>query len=269
MPDRRVARRIRRPTLVLQPEVARQVRALAERIEEVMDPYLVHLGGGSVLAARYGHRRSTDIDLWIPERLSGLVDNAVRQDGRPWRDILSAPGHQVESEREIEHGHSCTLKIDGIEMTLFVSWIPDAELEKRQLVAGTRMPTATTAEILAGKIAERWRGPMGYVPDRDLYDLVVARTVEPGAVKDLFDRLPERTFQRAAERLRAIDRSVPDPRNRPILDPSWNVDMVTLASRLAEALDTCDWERIEKAHEAAPPTRGPTRDEEQERGLDR
>lgn len=204
MPDRRVARRIRRPTLVLQPDIARQVRAVAERIAEVMDPYLVHLGGGSVLAARYNHRRSTDIDLWIPERLTGIVDKAIRQDGRPWRDILSAPGHRVESEREVEHGHTCTLKIDGIEMTLFVSWIPQAERGKRQLVAGTRMPTATTAEILAGKIAERWHGPMGYIPDRDLYDLVVARTVEPAAVKDLFERLTERTFRRAAERLRRV-----------------------------------------------------------------
>lgn len=46
----------------------RAAKALHDLLKLVPDDRETYrMGGGTVLAARWGHRKSTDIDLWLPE----------------------------------------------------------------------------------------------------------------------------------------------------------------------------------------------------------
>lgn len=74
------------PAATLWRESRRTLTHLGPREE----PWRIYLGGGTILAARYGHRTSTDIDVTLPDRqnLSHLMywaedSLAVRLNGSP------------------------------------------------------------------------------------------------------------------------------------------------------------------------------------------
>lgn len=56
----------KRKPLKLDPEMDAAVAALVTGIGNVVPGTDLTLGGGTVLAARYNHRRSFDLDLWYP-----------------------------------------------------------------------------------------------------------------------------------------------------------------------------------------------------------
>ncbi len=142
--------------------------ALRQRYEE--KPERWQMGGGSVLAARWKHRRSTDIDLITSAgwHLSGL-----RKTGNNgFTTELAKAGGKLdgynEAALEMRFGKYQRLHIYGTEPT------PRAGHE-RVPVDGEVFETLSTTQILAAKLLHRGLK----APARDLYDLVVAADRDP------------------------------------------------------------------------------------------
>lgn len=137
------------------------------------------LGGGTVLAARWQHRVSTDIDLFTDnERYQQVI--LSRRD-----DVAATLGQMVseaqEGAVEVERGWLRVHFPEGPAalMTIPRPTIRDDYAERAQ---GTDVPTESTAEILARKVQSRILD-LGVFTDRDLYDLLVAEQRDPEALR--------------------------------------------------------------------------------------
>lgn len=138
----------------------------------------MRLGGGTALAARWAHRHSTDVDLFIAathyQRLFERRD-AFQRDAE---DRLSASAVAIEEGlvalfiRQGDHTGEITLAT-----TPSLTPLPHSV----DTVRGTRVPLETSAEILAKKLRYRMVLREQFVP-RDLYDIAVAHERDRGAL---------------------------------------------------------------------------------------
>ena len=142
-------------------------------------------GGGTILAARWHHRESKDVD--IRARLQG--DNGVVSRLRQiptmeqtWNQWLQEAGmtplkwhsaYKVTAQLRGREGESePKLEIGEFEAPL-------EEEATRAKVEEQHVRVASNASILAGK----WWGRRTHAPVRDLYDIVVAGAKDPGALQ--------------------------------------------------------------------------------------
>lgn len=182
---RRTAHEERRRRAIAQGEplqLAPRLHAAARRLEQLFGTVLqaqeTRLGGGTVLAARYGHRTSHDLDYWFTEaaaeRLSQTANEYV------WEMMMGRAGELSTDRGAAEAG--CAGKIHGVEFSVG----PAGEREwtdEGQPIEGSRLKAQSTVMILAGKITKRWtRQRRGGIPIRDLVDVVVAARIEPEAL---------------------------------------------------------------------------------------
>ena len=145
----------------------------------------LRLGGGTALAARWNHRHSTDVDIFVepvPYRhfhwntggrfnldltAAAPVDRLVIGRDGAYFSFQGLPGHV--SVAPALHG----LPLDP---------------RSADTVAGTDLPLETTAEILAKKLAFRMALKKELVR-RDLYDIAFARERDPTALQTALDAL--------------------------------------------------------------------------------
>ena len=122
-------------------------------------PWTVHLSGGTTLAARVGHRESTDIDVVVRERYSlGWLtldneDNLARTlGGRPLEE------------------HPEQIKVELANGVIDVSTAPvePEEGAEQVVIAGRSQGVLSTTQIIRGKL-ERAARP---APVRDVYDII-------------------------------------------------------------------------------------------------
>ena len=172
------------------------------------------LGGGTALAARWHHRRSTDVDYFIkPEPYAVLHANRERfQD-----DLQRATG----GVRDLTIGPASARIIlaDGGEIS--VSTTPGFTPNPRSpdTVRGTAIGVETSAEILARKIGGRILRNNIFVP-RDLYDIAVAKHHEPDALETALGRFTPRQLQDIASELRSLGREWMTTHAQPVVAPS-------------------------------------------------
>ena len=243
--DPNVARRRARPTLAPADDIAPALKALSDHLHaHGVPPGLLHLGGGSVLAAAWNHRKSTDIDLWIsPDHASRLTELAP--DAGRWQALFEPPGHQVSVERATREHAAIALNLDSVPVSVFTSHHANRHHPNRQMMRGTVFAAATTEEILRGKLLGRWADEAAdAIPIRDLYDVVVARAVEPQALRTALAGMHALTRAEVATRLRALhdDWYLLDP--KPVIEPTFNVDLRGLGPRLAPPIKAGDLKRI-------------------------
>ena len=132
------------------------------------DTYL--LGGGTALAARWGHRHSTDVDLFIADQtLRAALRDAPDTARNSLRALTTAPSERYE------------IGIDYIEVTLqsgpvSVLTLPPklADPPSHDRADATPVALESTAEIVARKLHNRVIHDGRYTP-RDFYDFVYAR----------------------------------------------------------------------------------------------
>ena len=156
---------------------------LFEAVRDTFGAYLggqhhMRLGGGTALAARWAHRHSTDVDLFIAathyQRLFERRD-AFQRDAE---DRLAA------SAVAIEEGLVALFIRQGDhtgEITLATTPSLTPRPHSLDTVRGTRVPLETSAEILAKKLRCRMVLREQFVP-RDLYDIAVAHERDRGAL---------------------------------------------------------------------------------------
>ena len=154
---------------------------LFEAVRGTLGDYLggqhhMRLGGGTALAARWAHRHSTDVDLFIgsapyerlfTERLS-FRDHVQRHLG----------AHAVDVDSGIATIHFRQNDQLG-EVTLATSPPLTRLPASSDTVRNTPVHLEATAEILAKKLHYRMF-LQGRLLPRDLYDLAMAREHEPG-----------------------------------------------------------------------------------------
>lgn len=137
----------------------------------------VFLSGGTVLAARWAHRLSTDIDLFydVSQGNSAFTSESLAA----WIAFLrgEAAAANIEGLRVYADGTAWRTS-DG-EVSLFKTWrFPDLLGEFEDTEASSGLSCETTADILFKKIRGRMAFSRRYLA-RDLYDIVCAKILEP------------------------------------------------------------------------------------------
>ena len=138
------------------------------------------MGEGSILAARWHHRHSTDIDLFFDARTHADV---------PLDEIIQG-FRALESQGQIERleihpprGFSCERANTPLSFFSTEQVTPVRISDQRE--ANTGIGTETSAEILVKKVRARMIRNPRYLP-RDAYDFVVAHVEDPHAVDQVF-----------------------------------------------------------------------------------
>lgn len=155
----------------------RQHRETLHRIAAHKPGGTLLIGGGTILAARWGHRQSEDIDVLFPER------DAIR-DTHPGQrnDLAKATGGTVEGN------WSDRIKVRVKDAVLDICAMrPELDgLERRITVEDETATVLSTAQILRGKLNRTQQGLA-----RDAFDLITAAKIEPAALQHAVNALDE------------------------------------------------------------------------------
>ena len=174
----------------------------------------VVLGGGTVLAARWNHRVSTDIELITDlEHYQGRVADRRQEVASTLRGLLS---DAAEGAVEVERGW---LRVHFREGPAALMTIPRPTIRDPypEVAAGTGVPTESTAEILARKLQSRILD-LGVFTDRDLYDLLVARERDPVALRRVLASVTDAERAAIASELRGLPQDWSS--GEPVRDPA-------------------------------------------------
>ena len=172
------------------------------------------LGGGTVLAARWQHRVSTDIDLFTDlERYQRAIVRQREKVASKLRSLVARTGH---GSVEVERGW---LRVQFVEAPVALMTIPRPTIRDPycEWVQGTEVPTESTAEILARKVQSRILD-LGAFTARDLYDLLVAREQDPDALRRVLASITAEERTAIASELRGLQRNWTG--DVPVLEPA-------------------------------------------------
>lgn len=200
------------------------------------------LGGGTMLAARWRHRQSSDIDIAIatslPRRLVSSVCAGIVE-------ALDERGLDVERDEDNDLIQAATNKKDpygrkqGIDI-----WIADPKLpgpaEHEQIEERT-IPALRTSQILHGKMQRDARQL-----SRDAYDIARARHDDAGALESAVNSLTP-NHQRRAEILWAAggDLMVVDRSDILTWDGTAAEDQGNCRRRASDAIHDSRWVEVE------------------------
>lgn len=179
-------------------ELAPGPRELFEAAEPVLSEFFgaYRMGGGTILAALWGHRHSTDVDLFAePSHYQAVFEKAGRELERAL--VSRVPG--VLAERSWVEPEAVFLDCGGGEITLMPAarFLPGNAAPG--VVGSSRVAAEGVEEILGKKIRWRMLGAGSYLL-RDLYDVAFARRAGPAALsRVLAAEGPRRLRQIAAE----------------------------------------------------------------------
>ena len=186
------------------------------------------LGGGTALAARWRHRRSTDLDITVPVG-TGLGRYDPGRDGRLVERMAAAGAHAHVRPRSFtftfEHG-----KLNLVEMDpQFRVGHAGAEVD------GVPMDVYANAQILCGKL----HGRGNVLPERDIFDIAVAAELDAPALAAAVNHLDVDYRREIVHRIRAqadgyrsTAKTVLDP-----LDSRWAALLADAPAKAAAAIE--------------------------------
>ena len=183
------------------------------------------LGGGTVLAARWQHRVSTDIDLFTDhERFTERVASRRQEVADALEALVADAG---EGAVEVERGW---LRVHFREGPVALMTIPRPTVRDTyvEYVQGTDIPMESTAEILARKLQSRILD-LGVFTDRDLYDLLVAQEHDADALRRVLASITDAERVAIASELRALPARWSS--GEPVREPAYPDLLDDLASR--------------------------------------
>lgn len=167
------------------------------------------MGGGSILEARWHHRYSTDIDLFMEvnsfRELPQASKNEMEQTLRGMMDSGEIRGLEIHNDGYIFESPYGSASFFG---TYRLTESPLAEETESTM----GIATESTSEILFRKLRGRMINGMSYVP-RDLYDMVCAFGLDRVSFDAAFDTLESRELasldfdvRSGASQIRSLDR---------------------------------------------------------------
>lgn len=184
---------------------AEAIRLAQPILERWWSRDLFFLGGGTALAARWEHRHSTDVDLFIDSVGYGSV---YRSNGEEMTKIFASMVKDGEvSSPTVNSGYLKFATSHG-SVSLFTTEpvVEEARVKSSDREVETQIALESTEEILAKKLVRRIWGN-GVFVSRDAYDIVIAAAYEPDALDVARSELLE--IQRIAicDRFRELSRS--------------------------------------------------------------
>ena len=217
----------------------------AVRLRRFIDPDAVVLGGGTVLAARYGHRDSTDLDLFCSIATSERIHTEHGE--RVWIDHLAE--WLGDNAQKTIGAMGVTGTLDDVPFSVFpASGVLETGIP--QQIEGHVIAAQTTHEILEGKILGRIADQDTENTIRDLYDITIAARLEPKAMTAVLAKLAKWPGQhaQAIKNLEETPANLHEIDSKPIAGARYALELANLAQRLVPMIKSGDPRR-------APPTR--------------
>ena len=152
------------------------------------------LGGGTALAARWNHRISTDIDLFVPIDQIYSVSNQLPNLFSSTKLIRSNSGNGW---------FTGTFPEGEFSISSTPSLLPKPVSVPYDLVRGWDMPIELPSEILAKKLKLRIYGNGEFV-SRDFYDLCTAGEKDPQSLKMALEILTDREREEISEEIQSF-----------------------------------------------------------------
>lgn len=173
-------------------EAWRTLLPFAARIIEAGRPTinvdLITVGGGSMLAKRYGHRHSRDLDFFVPApQYLGLFSPRLNDD---LVDFADEYGEESSSLKFI-FGKQ---EIDFVVAASVLRWVPMTRLPLMDDIAIAIEPPG---EILAKKLLYR----SANFTHRDVFDLAMVAALEPGELDGVAGAVGQRALAKVQCRL--------------------------------------------------------------------
>ena len=225
------------------PEPAATLLATAfETMDSALGPVVPaghrwRLGGGTLLAARWRHRRSTDLDIFLPSD-SGIAildprwnpdfANAMRRIGATSLDVVT-------------NSLKFSFPSGRIEITQ-LDPIPD--LPVIQAVAdGHEIAVYHNACVLTGKL----HGRGARLPARDVFDIGVARDEDPDALRTAVNTIDSNLRAEILHLLRVDAAGYAEGAAEAIIDPApqWEHLVVDGLSVATAAIEQSTYERVD------------------------
>ncbi|MCY3884400.1 MAG: nucleotidyl transferase AbiEii/AbiGii toxin family protein [Gammaproteobacteria bacterium] len=191
--------------LSLPPGPAEAIRTAIPILDQWWKRNLLFLGGGTALAARWKHRYSTDVDLFI-DRAS--YENVYQSKGDELDNALSSLANEgVLSAPTVNPGYLMFTTKHGA-VSLFTTETVVASPRSREIDREhqTHVPLEASEEILAKKLVRRiWNN--GVFVTRDAYDIVIAAAYDPEALNIAKQQLLASQGSAISDRLLELSRS--------------------------------------------------------------
>ena len=226
-------------TLVLPKALASAARRLHGIFFQFLSDVNIVMGGGSVLAARWNHRVSTDIDLFVSRASMVLL---TTDKNLPYQGVLNQLQGIGEANLEPLSGF-LSGDIEGTPFSLAASEFVRDDRRVLEVIDGTFFQAATNEEILSGKLKGRLHrsgAQPSIAPIRDLYDIVVAAHMDPGIVDRVLEGITSKGRSVVAADLRRLPDTLHQNDLKPILNPRFEVDMYGLPKAVAAAVEAGD-----------------------------
>ena len=136
-----------------------------------------HIGGGTVLAAQWRHRTSTDIDIVFPRR--GTLTDLLQDDANNIADGLGGRAEIVDHTQVVVVLPAGSIDLAAID--------PRPELGHAEaLVDGCPEIVLSNTQILRGKLERAQQ-----MKPRDLFDIATAAREDPAALSSALNMLPD------------------------------------------------------------------------------
>ena len=167
----------------ISPTQHRVAHAFAAALGQIIDPSHLTLGGGTVLAARWGHRESYDVDLFCRPEPYGQLGRHGREQIET--SVKNIPG--CDQQATWCEDIATYTEINGIEATV----LPRGQAFETQhstMLRGTRLRMQSTAEILYLKIMRRMY-EAEEISVRDVYDVGCATLHDPRALDQALNHM--------------------------------------------------------------------------------
>ena len=221
-------------------------RTLLRTTFETLDSTLVEivpegrgwrLGGGTVLAARWAHRKSTDVDIFLPAN-SSIAALDPRWNPRFTNTMNALGASRVEVQ---DRALKFSFPTGRIEITQ-LDPIPKIPFESA-VVDGRDMTVYRNSQILTGKLHGRGKR----LPPRDIFDIAVARHEDPGALRTAVNYLDSNLHAEILHTIRMDAMVYAEDAADAIIEPAerWTHLLHEGADRAMEALELARYRRVD------------------------
>ena len=218
-----------------EPNFTKSIARLIQRIEpllhQVFAPISLRLGGGSVLQARWNHRESTSIELFVEPQSY----NAVMFDRRCQleQSLLQLEG--VDPSRSWVDANATYLECEGVEVSL-LPVAPVKNVSHDFVVPRTKIKTDYTSSILAQKLAYRMGGA-NIFEIRDLWDLYCAKQYAPSEFLNAVRFAGPRTSSSICALLSTVSPNQLAKTDKPLVGINEHVDERDLISNVRDSIE--------------------------------
>lgn len=209
--------------------VARQI---AERIVPEIRPEQLSFGGGTVLAARWNHRTSLDVDLFCRSEIYEAIDLDRR------RQIEERIKQIPEADQDTTWCESTGIRtrIGDIEATV----LPRDARGPQTAPERTKMRESSirlqrTEEILKAKISARIY-ESNQVQTKDLYDIACAHITDPEALSRAVREIDPRAMDEVIALVSGLPEGWSTDMQAPLLEPKYQWDEREMTVRALAAL---------------------------------